>query len=384
MNNIIVFSNNKCPKNTKKLSTNIVLMDEKIKDFKNMDQEEFDKGGFYFLKNSGLEPKLMTLCEYNNITNQKTIPKGSYFTVKDKCPNNSELLGQIAIMDWAKSALVVNPQTEAQSDKMLKAINTLTDRNRKTTSYVSTQGNPFLDYNYVLPNLCKAKKDIKIDSNIVLPSSRCQGSVWSDVGTYGLLGSIYDYDFNATNNIKLDITNRILPNQQIILPRMCTGYPNITIAKCIGNTDKRYKNQCDEDMRELCKTIEFGDDNICSCINSKMHTIGNPTYIDSNCVHNGYKTAEMRTGEGVTVSKVDCDDLLRFRENNPNYVIENNEYTNYCKVPLSPGEEPKFKPPIEINYIKYALLIFSLIILSGFFYYKGIPYLKKFTLKTKK
>jgi len=382
MNGVIVFSNDEiCPKNTKKLSKNIVVMDKNITDFENMDQSEFDNGGFYLLKNSGLEPKLMTLCEYNNVAGTKTIPKGYYFTVKNKCPSNSEQLGQIGILDFAKSSLVFNPANEKQTDKMLKEINTLTDRNRKTTAYIKEMGTPFLDYNWVLPQLCKAKADIPIDSNIVLPASRCNGSNWTDVGTYGMLGSIYDYDFNADNNIKLDITNTIFPNQQIILPRMCAGYPNIAIDTCLNKSDTRYKNKCDEDMRELCKTIEFGNDIACSCINAKTRLIGNPLYIDTVCIQNGYKTSEMKADNNFTASKINCDALAKFRKNNPDYPIEDNRYTQFCKVPDVPHEPRPPKQIIEPKHTKYIILVCVAVIFCIFFYYKGIPFLKK--LKTK-
>lgn len=351
MNGLIIFSNKECPTGTKKLSENVFFMEDTIDDtlFRKSEDPNFVDN-----KNTGMEGRIMTLCQYPLITDQKNIPQGSYFTSRtDKCPSGSSRIGKIATLD------LIGQNNE----------------NYKYGSYVSEKGNPYYDYVWNIPTLCKADQPIDIDKDIILPSDNCQGDKWTNVGTYGMLGSVFDYSFyEDTNNINIDVHRQFFPNQYIILPRMCAGYGNEIIKRCANADNSVYKNKCDEEMREICKTIEYGDDNICSCLNSKIKLIGNPLYLDTNCIQNGYKTYEMKHNMKNFFQKtglIECDDLNRFLEKHPGFRLERNRYTNHCfnTKPVEKQETPTVLETIKSNYWIYILIGVGVILLIIFLFF---------------
>jgi hypothetical protein len=351
MNGIIVFSNKDCPAGTTKLSENVVFMD------KNIDDKLFRKSDSLGLDNlqiTGLEPRILTMCQYPRTTAQKQIPKGSYFTVKDAtCPVNSSNIGKIGILDQM-----------GQNNEYWKI-----------RSYISDIGGSYYNYSWKLPTMCRADNDVDINKDIVLPSTNCNRKTWTDVGTFGMLGSVFDYSFyEDVNNIAVDPVHRFLPDQQIILPKMCAGFTNETIKRC-AKSDPVYKNKCDEEMRELCKTSEFGDDNICSCINSRIKLIGNPLCISGNCVKNGYKTYEMLANEHNFFQKtglINCEDLYGFMLKHPEFEVVLNRFTNHCfnDKAVDPQIPKIVDPVVKTNYVMIILIsvaIIFFIILFVFF-----------------
>ena len=400
MNGIIIFTDKKCPTGTKKLGENTVFMDRHIDPeiFRKSEDPQFvynnNVGDDNYDTNlgqakplhrgtaegTGMEARMITLCQYPLDTDQKQIPKDSYFTTRNiKCPNKSSTLGQISVLDH-----------RGQNNEY----------SYEHKSYIPhkgiQKGNPYFDYVWNLPTLCKANDPIDIHEDIILPSDNCLANAWSDVGTYGIFGSVYDYSFHEnTNNINVDPINRFLPDQQIILPRMCAGSTNkilfntnLKAKNLLFNIDvnstnetikrcklikPKYLNKCDEDMREICKLDEFRDYDICSCINSRIKLIGNPLYIDKNCIENGYKTYEMQKNMQNFFQKtglINCEDLEKFLKLHPKTRIDRNEFTEHCfnTKPIVHQKEIKQPEIVATNYIIPIVVTLIILLFIGFGY----------------
>ena len=417
MNNIIIFSNtDTCPAGTNKLSENVMFMDKTIDPrlFKKTDDhyfaQTFNNNNVQWDFQHDMDPRVLSLCQYPPDTKETQIPAGSYFTIKNNtCPAKSTKVGKIGILNLV----------EQNNGRF------------KNKSYIKTVGEPYYNYVWNLPTLCHAKSNIDITDNIVLPATYCDSKHWKDVGTYGMMGSVFDYSFaegtgqTLGNNINIDPIHNFLPDQRIIIPRMCTGdnTTNKTIKKCLAKTDNiepmvcnkkknycipvesyadqlylnsqhtnpdcagrtegpedniewelrfphaGYKNTCDEEMRDICRMSEYADTNICSCINSNMKLVGNPLYIDNTCIEHGYKTYEMKKNALNFFQKsglANCDELDKYMAEHPKAQILRNRFTNHCFDIKT--EDPVIVVPAipqvrSYYYIIIALIIFGLLVI---------------------
>lgn len=325
MNGVCTIHNPKdsCPNSSIKLGTRFAMLTDS--------NTNINVGhGIASYIGTGFEWREFGLCEYPVNNAPDKVPKDSMFTINnDTCPKDSSEVGTVAVLDSTPD----------------------TNNDRFTINAVIKPGGPFLQYRYLLPKLCRADRDISINEHMILPAKNCNASTWSDKGIFGMLRPVSETGI-FVNKFDLDPHNQVMSGYYIIRPRLCIGQPNELVNRCsnkmkYGIRTRKDAEQCDNDMKKLCATIEYGSDPICSCYNSPLRILGNPVCIDRTCFSQGYKTQGMLTTPcNISNNPIDCSTFNKIKESFPNIELIDNVWTQYCFVPEKPDIE--LPPPKQI------------------------------------
>lgn len=361
MNGIITIHNqtDTCPANSKNIGSHFAISVDKRINPNIGTQLEDPRGSISkSLDNSDnkYEYRLFKFCEHPQTGAVNYIPKDSMFAIRnDTCPNNSTKIGQINVLD----SVGVNSE------------------NYKADP-VTTTGNPFLQYRELLPNMCRANQNIDITGNVILPAKRCNLKHWDSKGNFGILQPSGETGIFVNGGFTIDASNQILPGYFIVQPQLCVGEPKDIVKRCTNKEAYGIKTvkdaqQCDDNMKLLCEDKDYKDDVLCSCINSKVKTLSNPTCIDNTCRSEGYQTQGLLTTPCIISNvPIDCDRYEQIKQQNPSVDLIKNQWTNYCFLPKP--QEVTEERPIDIVerstgyfwFTKSRILVLMLLLLTLF------------------
>ncbi len=361
MNGIITIHNptDQCPVNSKSIGMRYaILIDKNVNP--NIGQKLEDPRGSIAKSLDNTDKKFeyrqFKFCEHPQTNAVNYIPKNSMFTIRNgDCPVNSSKIGQINVLD--------NIGVNSENYK---------------ANPITTTGNPYLQYRELLPDMCRANQDLKINPNIMLPAKRCNLKNWDSKGNFGILQPSDETGIFVKGGFNIDAFNQILPGYYIVQPQLCVGEPKDIVKRCTNKEQYGIKTvkdaqQCDDNMKLLCEDKDYSDDSLCSCTNSKIRTLSNPVCIDQTCRTEGYKTQGLLTTPCVISNvPIDCDRYKKIKQQNPSVELIRNEWTNYCFV-----EEPQEvteETPIHVVerstgyywFTKYRILILLLLLLTLF------------------
>ena len=238
------------------------------------------------------------------------LPNGATFFTGYKCPTNTKDLGSAGLFfDW--------------EDKKRR------DQN-EPLGFPFPYGGRALNSIWVFPKLCKVNEDTKLDEKMYLHAPTC-GVFWKD---YGKSGIMYNA-MKAENSCPFtyDLLQPFSSEWYVSRPKLCQWNPTQD-SKLYDCMTAGRSVECDNIMIDYCKRGENRENPECSCLQSKVMTLGAPVCIDKKCIEKGYKTTGMVAEKcDETTHPIPCQSYFKIKEECPNVELEYNQYTEACLNP---------------------------------------------------